>query len=422
MRSKLTLRARFLLATLLIVVSLCVAFGLTVHQFIEILEDEMLHKTLAREMQEFAQDIARNPERTPPSAGGLKGYVIRDGQTADALPRELLALAPGYHEDVSIDGNQDYVARQDIPGARLYLVLDTEHVDAIEKGVVTISVVGGVVALVLAGLIATLLSRTVMRPVAALAHEVTTLDPGNRGTRLRGRFADREVGIIANAFDGYLARLDRVLEREHAFTEDASHELRTPLAIITSAAQLLAEEPQLSAQGHERLARIRRACGQMQSQIEALLFLAREDGASTRSCDLDDIVREAADTARTLAADKKVAFNVQTEPVSVAATPGMVACVINNLLLNAVNFTQQGSIEVTLTPTGLTVRDTGAGIAPAELSHIFERRYRGPQSRGLGLGLYLVSRICERLGWQVAADSAEGVGTCFTVTFAPKEP
>jgi signal transduction histidine kinase len=88
---------------------------------------------------------------------------------------------------------------------------------------------------------------------------------------------------------------------------------------------------------------------------------------------------------------------------------------VNNLLLNAVNFTQQGFIDVKLTPTEFTVRDTGIGIPPKDLSRIFERRYRGAQSRGLGLGLYLVSRICQRLGWSIETSSAEGAGTIFRI-------
>lgn len=420
MRSKLSLRARFLLAMMAIVVMLCLSFGFTVHQFIEILEGEMLHQTLVREMQEFTRDFVHNPGREPPLEGGLRGYIVRDGQDSAGLPPELSRVSEGLHEDITMQDKEYYVARQDTPGARLYLVLDTERVDAIEDDVIAVAMGSGVLALALAGLLATLLARAVMRPVTALASEVSGLDPRQRGVRLRSGIADREVGTIATAFDGYLARLDRVLEREQAFTEDASHELRTPLSIIASAAQLLSEEAQLSAHGQERIMRIRRACGQMQSLIEALLFLAREDNpVLAQPCALDEIIREATDAVSAMAAEKKTGLDVQIEPVVVTATPGMAACVINNLLLNAINFTQQGLIEVKLTPSELMVRDTGVGIAPTELSHIFEHRYRGPQSRGLGLGLYLVNRICDRLGWSIHADSAQGIGTCFRIQLHP---
>ena len=69
-------------------------------------------------------------------------------------------------------------------------------------------------------------------------------------------------------------------------------------------------------------------------------------------------------------------------------------------------------------PDGIVVQDSGIGIPPDDLARIFERRFRGAQSRGLGLGLYLVKRICERLGWSVRVSSAPQVGTRFEVTWA----
>jgi len=223
--------------------------------------------------------------------------------------------------------------------------------------------------------------------------------------------------VLASALDGYEKRLDRVREREQAFTEDASHELRTPLAIISSASELLLEESALSAGGRERLLRIRRASGQMHSLIEALLFLARgEPGTPAQPCALDQIVRDAAESIAAAAAVKSLEVIVEVEPVTVVGVvPAMAACVVNNLLLNAVNFTQTGRIAVSLTATDLLVRDTGIGISPEDLSRIFERLYRGDHSRGSGLGLYLVSRICERLGWRIEAHSEPGSGTTFRI-------
>jgi len=162
--------------------------------------------------------------------------------------------------------------------------------------------------------------------------------------------------------------------------------------------------------------RIRRAAGQMQSLIEALLFLARgESGGSPQPCALDQIVKEAVEVIAAGAATKSLQLNVEVEPVTVAGSPVMVACVVNNLLLNAVNFTQAGTIDVKLTSRELMVRDTGIGIPPSDLSRIFERRYRGAHSRGLGLGLYLVNRICQRLGWSIETSSTEGSGTTFRI-------
>ncbi len=413
-----SLRTRFLLAAAVLIVVLCGAFATAVHEFIELLEDEMLNHALVREMQEFKRDFAARPQTLPPSAGGLSGYIVRDAADRAGLPPELAGLSKGVHEDVIVRGRIYYVNVEDVGSTRLYLLLNAERVEALEGEVLGAAMLVGLVALCLAAVLGIGLSRAVMRPVTQLADAVAHLDPSRRNERLGDRYADREVGIIAAAFDDYIDRLERVLEREQAFTEDASHELRTPLAIISSAAELLAEETALSASATERVSRIRRAAGQMQSLIEALLFLARgEPAGRPQSCALDQIVKEAVDLVSTGAAAKSLDMVVAAEPVMVTGAPVMVACVVNNLLLNAVNFTQNGSIEVKLTAAELTVRDTGIGIPPQDLSRIFERRYRGTQSRGLGLGLYLVSRICERLGWRIETESAEGRGTTFRIRF-----
>ena len=419
MRLDWSLRTRFLLAAAVLVVVLCGAFAAAVHEFIELLEDEMLNHTLVREMQEFRRDVAARSQSAPPSAGGLSGFVVRDASDRAALPPEVAGLAKGVHEDVDIQGRVYYVAVDEVGTTRLYLLLDTERVDVLEGDVVGAAILVGLVALCLAAVLGIGMSRAVMRPVTQLADDVAQLDPSRRNERLRNRYANREVGVIAAAFDDYMDRLERVLEREQAFTEDASHELRTPLAIISSAAELLAEEPELSAAAVERVLRIRRAVNQMQSLIEALLFLARgEPGGRPQPCALDQIVKEAVELISAGAAAKSLDLEVSVQPVAVSGAPVMIACVVNNLLLNAVNFTQSGAIEVKLTPRELTVRDTGIGIPPQDLSRIFERRYRGAQSRGLGLGLYLVSRICERLGWIIETESAEGRGTTFRIRLA----
>jgi signal transduction histidine kinase len=410
------LRARFLFATSLLTVVLCAVFAIAVHQFVELLEDELLNRTLVREMQELKAELAEDPQARPPSASGVSGFIVRTPEERAALPAELAPLSNGVYEDMLIHGRAFFVAVDEFAGRRLYILLNTGRVEALEGSVVTVAVLVMLVALGLAATIGIVLSRAVMRPVTELANDVAHLDPSQRNQRLGDRFSDREVGVIAAALDDYMDRLDRVLEREQSFTEDASHELRTPLAIIASAAELLAEEPGLAAPARERVQRIRRATGQMQSLIEALLFLARgESTDSTQPCQLDQIVRESAEVVAAQAATKALQLAVNVQPVTVPGSPVMVACVVNNLLLNAVSFTQAGRIEVELTPRELRVRDTGIGIAPKDLSRIFERRYRGAQSRGLGLGLYLVSRICERLGWTIEIHSTEGSGTTFRV-------
>jgi len=340
MRFAWSLRTRFLLASSVLVLALCAVFAFAVHEFIELLEDEMLNRTLVREMQEFKRDVEANPGGKPPSAGGLSGFIVRNPEDRQQLPGNMAELSNGVHEDVFVNDHVYYVAVDDSTRGRLFLLLDTQRVETLESNVITVALLVGISALVFAGLAAVALARAVVQPVTDLASRLEHLDPAHPNARLGHQFANREIGVIAAALDGYMERLQRVLEREQAFTEDASHELRTPLSIISSAAELLAEEPGLSAAAIERLARIRRACTQTQSLIEALLFLARgETGGSTELCALDRIVTEAADMIAASAATRSIEVSVKVEPVVVRGSPVMVACVVNNLLLNAMHFT-----------------------------------------------------------------------------------
>ena len=422
MRSRLSLRMRFVGALLAIVTLVCGTFIYAVYEFVEVLESELMEGTVKRELREFARVFAAAPDIQPPSGADLKGYVLRPGETpASDFPAWLRSWPAGRYDSFMSGDTEYFVGSERVGDAQLYLVFDIENVERLESlliGLAYTVVIGVWVATVAAGL---LLSRLVMDPVSRLADTVAALDPSATRRKLGDEFSDREIGLIAAAFDRYLERLDDFIARERAFTDDASHELRTPLSVVLSSAQLLKEEPALSNRGRERLARIERAARQMQDLVEALLFLAREDGGwKAEPCALDEVLLQVADAYRDGVAERSLSVHCEiAAPRTVLAPPGMAACVVSNLVGNAVRNTDKGRIDVRLEADRIVVQDTGSGIAARDLQQIFERRYRSPHSGGLGLGLYLVKRICDRLGWRVEVQSAPGAGARFDVLFSP---
>lgn len=411
---RLGLRARLIAAILLIVSISSAGFYYTVAQFIEFHESQVLSQELAQELQRFAH----NPNPLGPTPTGIKTYIASQ-QDLGNLPPRLRELAPGLHDDIHLAGSEYVVGREDVNGKRFYVLINTAPVEALEARFVTLAWVCAIASWSAAVLLALWLSRLVMRPVTHLAAMVADLEPTHRNSRLAAHFDDREIGLIANAFDRFLARLDDFVTREQAFTEDASHELRTPLTIMLNAAQLLQEEPQLTPIGNERLLRILRAGHEMQTLIEALLFLAREEGGvMAEDVAVDLLAQEAAKAVQDMVAQKGLHLRLSTTATQVHAQRGMVTCVINNLLLNAIHYTNKGQIDLHVEPDRIWVQDTGTGIPSQDIERIFEHRYRGAQSHGLGLGLYLVKRICERLGWTVQVSSAPGAGTRFDVMFS----
>src|ERR1700722_19432947 len=97
-----SLRARFLLATSLLSLVLCAVSASAVHEFVELLEDELLHRTLVREMQELKTELSENTQATPPSSSGLTGFIVRTPVDRAPLPAELRSPSNGVHEDILI--------------------------------------------------------------------------------------------------------------------------------------------------------------------------------------------------------------------------------------------------------------------------------------------------------------------------------
>ena len=414
------LQLRFIAALLIVVTTATAGFAYAVYRVVEHVELELLDRNVRNELQEFVEAYKHDPQLPLLNLGGVRRYAATPDRLNE-LPKVLRTLPPGIHDDIGVDGTKAHVGRQDVGDTRLYVTLDIMPIENLERNLLRLLWVSLAAGYLLAVGAALLLARLVTRPVTELAERVANLDPRDRQVRLTQRLGDREIGVIAQAFDRYLQRLDEFVGREQAFTEDASHELRTPLATVLSSTQLLLKDTTVSAVARERVRRIHRAAEQMQSLIDALLFLARETPqVATETCAVDEVVREAAEAYRETLGQKSVALEVSmAEPLTVLAPAGMTACVVNNLLANAVNFTDRGRIDVRIEHGTLIVQDSGVGIPPTDLSRIFERRYRGAHSRGLGLGLYLIKRICERLAWDIRVSSAPGAGARFELRFTP---
>ena len=213
-----------------------------------------------------------------------------------------------------------------------------------------------------------------------------------------------EVGALAQVCDRTMSRLYDALKREKAFTGDVSHELRTPLTIIETSAELL-EMSSLSQQQSRQVNRILRAVGQMSSLVTLFLQLARTErdikGPSTDSVrELFSIIEE---TWAEAASQKniKLSFTAQGHCKG-RFSPVLLATVMNNLVKNALMYVSQGGqVAMIETSNGFIVADNGPGILPEDRDRIFEAFTRGNTAcgSGEGLGLSIVSRICERMGW-----------------------
>ncbi len=214
---------------------------------------------------------------------------------------------------------------------------------------------------------------------------------------------------------------EQMMQRLEQFTQDASHELRTPLTAVSTSLDLAL----LSADNHAEIRAAKDGLKEMSLLVERLLELARLDAFAFRSesVDLAAIVRDVVEKQRLPAEKKGVSLVLRDEPVIVQGDAALLRQVVMNLVGNAVKFTNKGSVTVELSREALVVRDTGRGISPQALPHVFDRFYQEDTSRdrtqkGLGLGLALVKRIVDLHGWSIDVESEGGKGTVFTLSLS----
>jgi two-component system, OmpR family, heavy metal sensor histidine kinase CusS len=227
------------------------------------------------------------------------------------------------------------------------------------------------------------------------------------------------------------ARLERAFKRVTQFTADASHELRTPIALMRTRTEVALRKQRSEAEYRETLLRINQELERTSALVENLMSLARADSGSeplqVAPTNLNELLLEISDTARLLAEGKSIQYDQQLPETSlcVNANAPSLRRLFLILIDNAVKYTQrEGRISVVLDVSHgaavTEIRDTGVGIAPTDLPHIFERFYRADESRsresgGTGLGLSIAKWIADAHHGKISVASKVGEGSVFRV-------
>ncbi len=269
-------------------------------------------------------------------------------------------------------------------------------------------------------------TRRLLAPVDWLLSEVSRWNPHRPDTRALS--PDRiptdiqgDTRKMAIALHDLGERVDAFIARERDFTRDASHELRTPLTVIRMASDLISHDEGLSDRSRRSLARIQGANAEMESIMDALLLLARDQEVTLEQEDFSvrDVVEAEVERIRPLLEGKDVQLDVEFEAQpELHAPPRVLGVILRNLLGNAVRFTDVGHIRIRLLADRVEVEDTGIGMDAATLARAFEPFYRiDATATGAGLGLSIAQRLGDRCGWPLELASKPGQGTRATILF-----
>lgn len=418
------LRSRIILSFLIFGTVLSGLFAVSAFVLQDYITDQLISRTLKEELDDYVVQLRKNPSVAEPFYSRIDGYVTRPGK-ADIVPAPFRDLASGVHE-ISTNGKSYRAAIRKEDDFWVFLTYDVTADRNITRQL-SWALLG--VVLVFSALsygLGRWSSGRVMSPVRELARRVSAMGTEAEPQALSAHFADDEVGQLAEALDDYASRLRELVERDKAFNADVSHELRTPLAVITGATELLLSMPNLPPKAHERLLRIARAARQSADITTALLHLVRAERGTTedsRARNVGDIVEEVAELHRPLIGAKALAIDVEhQEKLSVIAPDAVIAVTVGNLLGNAIRYTPEGKVTLTVESGQVMIQDTGPGIAPDDLPKVFERHYRGhtADGKGAGLGLAIVKRLCELYGWRIVFSSPRSGGLRAVLEFYPE--
>lgn len=349
----------------------------------------------------------------------FKQWRYYRGDSTSTLPADIRNMAPGVYHGTPMEGQYYHLQIVDTESGKAYLFYNISDWEQQEHLLLFILLLGVLLVLGIAILMASGSASKILEPVQRLTQRLRRINPGERQLRIAGEFTDSDIWQIAAAFDSYLERIDNFVARERSFTAAASHELRTPLSVMMGAVDVI-EANQPNPVSTRALERIRRACGDMHAFIEAALLLSREeDGGlhqtdSTHLCELTEQLLE--DLQPQIKEADITTQLVYGQAIELPVPESISKILVGNLLRNAIEHTPGGSIEISLEPTHLTIKDNGIGIAPNDLPNVFNQRYSS-KPEGTGLGLYMVKRICERFGWHIDIESEPGHGTRVHVRF-----
>ncbi len=295
-----------------------------------------------------------------------------------------------------------------------------------DQGVGLLLLVGGIG--MLAALGARLLSSQLARRLEPLADASRAVAGGDMTARVPA-LGDPDLDAVGVAFNDMASELEATQEREREFILGVGHDLRTPLTTIGGYAEAM-ESGDLDPEEQRRIgAVLGRQSRQLGRLIEDLTTLARLDepefSLRQETVDIGAHVSEVVEGFSRRADELGVALSVDVTSPAIAETdPDRVSQIAQNLVENALRFTPEtGSVKVSVGSDDETVTiavvDSGAGISPEDLPHVFDRHFVGRQrsvrKEGSGLGLSIVKGLVDRMGGSVAAESTPGRGTTITV-------
>ncbi|MFZ3080455.1 MAG: HAMP domain-containing sensor histidine kinase [Bellilinea sp.] len=359
----------------------------------------------------------------------------------DTLDENGLGVGQSFYSSKTVSGDRIRVLSVPLKTSRgpvgvLQVGLSLALVDVVQRTLIGVLVLLTIILMLLVGLSTWFLTRQALAPLATVTEVATRITQADDLSRRipASKAGGDEVGKLIQAFNETLERLENLFNTQRRFTADVSHELRTPLTVIKGEVGLMRLTGSVD---EESIGNIEREVDRLTRLVGDLLLLSQAESGrlmlDMAEVDLDTVLLEVYQQARTLAGDKVTVSLSEIDQVHIIGDRDRLKQVLLNLAANAIQYSPAGK-SVTLglqradDRVKLFVQDTGPGISPKDLPHIFDRFFRAERSRkrssssGFGLGLSIADWIVKKHNGRIEVSSEEGQGTLFTVWLPLTQP
>lgn len=304
------------------------------------------------------------------------------------------------------------------------------HYQETLHGLVFLLALGSGATLILAWVGSLWLAKKVMGPIEALCRGAETMSEADLGKRLAMDSPYREFRRLTQAVNSVLDQFQRSSEVQRNFCEIAAHEMKTPLTILQGNLEVALMKARNAEEYREVLLNNLQQVDRLIALTRPLLTLAKftssKPPVNLVPLSLEPLIQEIVDELTLLADDRRITLTFESQPVpSVLGDAQWLKQALINLLDNALRYTpSDGSVTIRLQTIGhevtIAVEDTGHGIEPENIPHLFERFYRtdwarAKDSAGTGLGLPIVKEIMEAHGGSISVTSEVNKGSVFTL-------
>jgi len=367
-------------------------------------------------------------------------------------------LDPGYFDDAVFDDDPlaadsphfEYATLANGTPIRLYtapFVLEKQgqgvvqvaenyrHIQEVQRLLIYLLALSIPFVLLAASLGGWFLASNALSPIDRITRTAAQISADDLHQRLNLKLPNDEVGRLAATFDSMLARLQDAFEQQKRFIADASHEMRTPLTILKGDVEVALNRPRSTDEYRHTLEMVNQTTDRLTALVEELFLLARADSnrypLELEPINLVQLLTTEVSHLLPQAVKRQVTLHLDApENIPMQGDPAKLTRLFRNLIENAIKYSPaNASVTVTAKQVDDQVRvditDTGPGIPPEHLAHIFERFYRVDKARsreesdagssGAGLGLSIVQWLAQAHGGRIVVASQVGQGTTFSV-------